>query len=93
MAMYTLTARKGAPDRIELRYAQTDDQDTVAQTPIGPLVGTWLEVTEIIKYGTSGSYEIEIKKVSDGSILFEYSNSSIVNWRSGASFVMPKWGI
>ena len=93
MPMYTLTTRKGTPDRLELRYAETDDQDTVAQTPLEPLIGTWLEVTEIIEYGTSGSYEIEIKKVSDGSVLFEYSNPSIINWRPDASFVRPKWGI
>ncbi len=93
MPMYTLTARKGNPDRLELRYAETDSQVTLAQTAIAPLVDTWLEVTETIKYGVSGTYEIEIKKVSDDSVLFSYANTSIVNWRPGGSFVRPKWGI
>jgi len=93
MPMYTLTTRKGSPDRLELRYAETDNQSTLATTALDALIDTWLEVTETIKYGTSGTYDIEIKKVSDGSVLFEYSNPSIINWKPNASFVRPKWGI
>ena len=93
MPMYTLTTRKSSPDRLELRYAETNSQVTLKKTDLAPLIGTWLEVTEKIKYGTSGTYEIEIKKVNDGSTLFSYSNNSIINWRDGASFVRPKWGI
>ncbi len=93
MPMYTLTTRKGSPDKLQLRYAETDDQDTISETELGPFIDNWVEVTETIKYGTSGTYEIEIKKVSDGAILFEYSNPSIINWRPGATFVRPKWGI
>ena len=93
MPMYTLTARKGSPDRLELRYAETDTQVTLAQTDLLPLIDTWLEVTETIEYGTSGIYNIEIKKVSGNTILFAYSNNNIVNWRPGADFVRPKWGI
>ena len=93
MPMYTLTTRKGSPDKLQLRYAETDSQITIAQTELAPLINTWLDVTETIKYGTSGTYEIEIKKVSDGTVLFEYSNSSIINWRPNATFVRPKWGI
>lgn len=39
------------------------------------------------------TYDIEIKQVSDGSVLFAYSNNNIVNWRPDADFVKPKWGI
>lgn len=91
--MFTLTARKGNPDTLELRYAETDDQITLEETNLEPLIGNWLEVTETILYGSSGTYEIEIKKVSDGSVLFSYANMSIINWRPGADFVRPKWGI
>ena len=93
MPMYTLTARKASPDRIELRYAETDTQITLQQTDLTPFKGTWLEVTETIKYGTSGTYAIEIKKVDDGSVLFNYSDNNIINWRADADFVRPKWGI
>jgi hypothetical protein len=93
MPMYTLTARKSNPDRLELRYAETDSQITLAQTDLLPLVDTWLEVTERIEYGISGTYDIEIKRVSDNTILFSYANNNIVNWRPEANFVRPKWGI
>ena len=93
MPMYTLTTRKSSPDRLELRYAETDTQVTLAQTELAPLIDVWLEVTETISYGVNGTYEIDIKRVSDDSILFEYTNNSIVNWRPNADFVRPKWGI
>lgn len=93
MPMYTLTTRKGSPDRLELRYAETDKQVTLAQTELAPLVDVWLEVTETIQYGITGTYDLNIKRVDDQSILFQHSDNSIVNWRPGASFVRPKWGI
>jgi len=93
MPMYTLTTRKGSPDKLQLRYAETDDQNTLSETNLDPLIDAWLEVTETIKYGTSGTYEIKIKKVGDDSVVFEYSNASIINWRPEAAFVRPKWGI
>jgi len=93
MPMYTLTTRKGNPDRLELRYAETSTQVTLAQTSLAPLVGTWLEVTETIIYGIEGTYDLTIKRIADNETLFSYSNNSIVNWRPGATFVRPKWGI
>ena len=93
MPMYTLTTRKGNPDRIELRYAETDTQITLTQSDLAPFIDTWLEVTEIIKYSENGNYSIEIKKVDDNSVLLSYTNSNIINWRPEADFVRPKWGI
>jgi len=93
MPMYTLTTRKGNPDKLELRYAETDSQVTLTKTDLTPFIGTWLEVTEKIVYGTSGTYEITIKRGSDETVLFSYSTNSIINWRPGAEFVRPKWGI
>jgi hypothetical protein len=93
MPMYTLTTRKSSPDRLELRYAETDTQVTLAQTELAPLIDVWMEVTETISYGVSGTYDITIKRVSDDSVLFEYSNNDIINWRPNADFVRPKWGI
>lgn len=96
--MYTLTARKSTPDRLELRYAEASSQTTLTQTDLAPFKGVWVEVTEIIKYGTntnpdSGTYSITIKKVSDNTTLFSYSDNSIKNWQTDADFVRPKWGI
>jgi len=93
MPMYTLTTRKGSKDKLELRYAETNSQITLKDTDLTPFKGTWVEVTETITYGLEGTYAIEIKKVSDGTTMFNYSNNAIVNWRVGADFVRPKWGI
>lgn len=91
--MYTLTTRKGTPDRFQLLYAKTDDSDLLLETDLAPFIDTWVEVSEVITYGVSGKYQIEIKRVSDQQTLFEYSNESIINWRPNAEFVRPKWGI
>lgn len=93
MPMYTLTTRKGNPDQLELRYAETDKQVTLIKTDLEPFINTWLEVTETIEYGESGAYEIIIKRLTDETILFSYADESIVNWRPEADFVRPKWGI
>jgi len=93
MPMYTLTTRKGNPDRLELRYAETDAQITLTDTILDPFIGSWLQVTETITYGSDGFYEIKIDRVSDGSNVFYYAASSMNNWRPGADFVRPKWGI
>lgn len=93
MPMYTLTTRKSNPNRLELRYAETDSQITLAQEPIASFLGHWLQAKETIQYGSYGSYSIVISKVSDSTVLFNYTNDSIVNWRTGADFVRPKWGI
>jgi len=93
MPMYTLTTRKGNPDRLELRYAETDKQVTLSRTDLAPFIDTWLEVTETILYGAEGTYDIEIRNLSDDSVLFSHTEESIINWRSGAEFVRPKWGI
>ncbi len=93
LPMYTLTARKASPDRMELRFASTGSQSTLTQVPLEPFYGEWVEVTETITYGNDGTYALEIKKVSDGEILMEYSNNDIQNWRPGVEFARPKWGI
>ncbi|MDB4108510.1 T9SS type A sorting domain-containing protein [Flavobacteriaceae bacterium] len=93
MPMYTLTTRKGSPDKIQIRYAETDAQVTLYETELSPFIGTWLEVIETITYDTKGTYSIEIKSASDDSVLLNYFNNDIINWRNGASFVRPKWGI
>lgn len=93
LPMYTLTTRKSNPDRLELRYANTDGQETLEQTPLEPFIGEWVEVTEVISYGNFGSYELSIVRLSDNVELFSFNDFLIANWRPGTEFVRPKWGI
>lgn len=91
--MITLTARKATPDRLELRYTPTNNQNTIQTLNLDLLRGHWLDVTETIHFSNSGTYALTIKKVSDNSILLNYTNDNIDMWQDGASFARPKWGI
>ena len=91
--LYSITLRKGNPDKLELRHAKMASQTTIKKTDLSPFKGTWVEVTEVIDFGSNKSYSIEIKRISDGSCLFSYTNSNISNWQEDAEFARPKWGI
>ena len=93
MPMYTLTLRKGTPDRLELRYAETDSQVTLDQTALAPFINQWISVEETIDFRTSGAYNIVLKVSATEEVLFSYSNDAKINWRPEAEFVRPKWGI
>jgi hypothetical protein len=93
MPMYTLTARKGTPDKLELLYAEFGSSNKIAQIDLDDLLGNWVVVTENIKYANPGTYSIEIKKISDNSVLLNYTDSAVNNWRVGAQFIRPKWGV
>ena len=105
--IFTLTPRYGTPNKLELIYVQDQfsGTDKKAIVNLSDFEGIWVEVLEIIKLGTgtSGTFSITIKKVSDGTVLLSYSNNAIQTIRTDAtdpgspqvpnSFVRPKWGI
>ncbi|MEO9570438.1 MAG: T9SS type A sorting domain-containing protein [Polaribacter sp.] len=91
--MYTLTARKGTPDKLELRQTSTNDQETLKKINLSLIKGHWVEITEDITYGTNSNYSLKIERIDTKTLLFEYENSNIDNWQNGAEFVRPKWGI
>ena len=96
MPLITLTARKGTPDQLELRYAETYSQITLKKIDLEPLKGSWVEVTETVTYSEKeegGKYHIIINKVSDGEEILNYSNNNIRTWKTDADFIRPKWGI
>lgn len=93
MPMFTLTTRKSNPDRLELRYAETDQQITLKQTDLAPLINRWIEVQESIQYSSNGNYSIELTDALTQEVLFTYTNENSINWRPGAEFVRPKWGV
>jgi hypothetical protein len=61
--------------------------------PLAPFKGAWVKAEEHIIYKTAGAYSITIKRMSDDSVLLSYSNTNIDMWRSGTTFIRPKWGI
>jgi hypothetical protein len=93
MPLITFTARKGTPDKLELRYAETLTQETLKDVNLSLFKGVWVEATETITFGEQGKYQVSIKKVSDNTEIFAYSNNSIRMWKTDADFLRPKWGI
>ncbi len=93
MPLITLTLRKGNPDQLELRYAESTSQTTLDKVNLSPFKGNWVSVTETITYGESGKYAISMTKVDGGNELFSYTNTNIRTWKTDADFIRPKWGI
>jgi hypothetical protein len=93
--LFTLTARAGSPNSLQLIYvdASANAASTVQSANLSSFLGTWVEVTEQIKLGAAGTYSITIKRVSDGATLLTYSNNNILTIRSDNTFIRPKWGI
>lgn len=106
--LFTLTLRKmpNGVNKLELIYVKDAASGTTKyQNPDMSLFeGIWVEATETIKIGLQGTYAITIKKVSDGTVLMDYSNPNIQTIRmaytskngtnyAANSFIRPKWGI
>jgi hypothetical protein len=96
--IFTLTLRKGTPNKLELIYVKDDLSGTTkyANLNLSLFEGIWVEATETIKIAASGTYSITINRVDNGVALLNYSNSNIATIRLGAvdnSFIRPKWGI
>jgi Secretion system C-terminal sorting domain len=93
--LFTLTARKGSPNKLELIYVASSSSGTTkpAVVDLSLFEGRWVEVTEKIEIGAAGKYSISIKRVSDGTVLLSYYNPNIATIRPDNSFIRPKWGI
>jgi hypothetical protein len=106
--IFTLTPRYGTPNTMQLIYVidNKGSNDYKEEVNLSFFEGIWVEALETIKIGTgtSGTYSITIKKVSDGTVLLSYSNNAIQTIRTAAtdpattgkvdnSFIRPKWGI
>ncbi|MFC2116580.1 T9SS type A sorting domain-containing protein [Bacteroidota bacterium] len=93
MPLITLTARKGSPDKMQIRYAQILSQTTIHEVPLDPFMGSWVEVEELVTFGESGKYYLNINRISDSSNLMAFSHDNIRMWKTDARFLRPKWGI
>lgn len=93
--LITLTARKGNPDKLELRYAPTTSQSTLTTVNLSLLKGNWVEVIETVTYEetNNASYSISITNVDTGAEILNYSSDELRMWKTNADFIRPKWGI
>ncbi len=91
MPLITLTAR--STDKLQIRYAKYSSQETIHEVALSPFLGQWVEATERITFGENGTYSIDIKRISDGVSVLNYSNDDLRMWKTDADFLRPKWGI
>ncbi|WP_299438729.1 heparin lyase I family protein [uncultured Aquimarina sp.] len=95
MPLITLTARKGNPDKLELRYSSALDQNTLNSVPLDVFRGNWVEVTETVTYEEKGNAKFSMLIIDrkTGIEILNYSSSQLRMWKTNANFVRPKWGI
>lgn len=70
------------------------DLGKLTSVPLAPFKGAWVEA--YVKYTSSdnGSFEITLKRVSDGATLLSYSKTSGIDlWRTDGGHNRPKWGV
>ena len=95
--LFTITLRKmtNGSNQLEIIYVKDKASKMIKYQTVNMSLfeGTWVEATETIKVGLNGTYAITIKKVTDGTILMNYSNSNIQTIRADNSFIRPKWGM
>jgi hypothetical protein len=92
--MITISAYSGSPDVLRINTWNDAGVETIlANADLTPFKGTWVEADEHVYFNWTGTYSVTIKRVSDGAVLFSYTNNSIEMWRTGTTFVRPKWGI
>jgi hypothetical protein len=95
--LFTITLRKGTPNKLEVNYYDATLPNNVltklVNVNMSSFENVWVEATEIIKIGANGTYSMVIKRVSDNVVLVNYSDATIVSIRPDNTFLRPKWGI
>lgn len=91
MPLITLTAR--STNKMQVRYAEHLNQETIHEVALSPFLGQWVEAIERIAFGEEGTYSIVIKRLSDDATILSYENNSLRMWKTDADFLRPKWGI
>jgi len=55
--------------------------------------GKWLHINLEYTCGVNGSLHLQIRRKDNNQQLMDYKNDNILMWRTGNSFLRPKWGI
>ncbi len=65
----------------------------LAKLNLDEFLGEWVEATETVTFSGSGSYGLQIRRISDGKVLLEVSEDGLALWRDGSTGIRPKWGL
>ncbi len=100
LPVITLTCYTTSSDRKVLRLLHNDRTNPSATSAAvleevsqNDFLGQWVEAEERVKFGAHGTYDIIIKRMSDGKELLVYNSNDIDMWSTGTSGMRPKWGI
>jgi hypothetical protein len=94
--LITITPRSATPERLEIIYTAPtglSGSGTKATAPLANFKGQWIEAFERTLYSSNGTYQLTLRRASDGAVLLSYTNSNLNMWRGDATFNRPKWGI
>jgi hypothetical protein len=95
--LITITPRFGKPDKLQIIFSAPKNSSSksgvLTSVDLAPFKGTWVEVSEKVKFSHEGSYDIVIRRVSDDAILLEQHSPVLDLWRGTATFMRPKFGI
>ena len=100
--LFTITACtvKDGSQKLQLRYFDRSTRrfHILKEVDLNAFLGTWVSVTETMTLGTntgkSGTYSLEIRRVSDGKRLMEVNEEKGLDlWLTDCIGVRPKWGI
>jgi hypothetical protein len=95
--LITITPRFGKPDKLQIIFSAPKNSSSksgvLTAVDLAPFKGTWVEVSEKVKFSHQGSYDIVIRRVSDDAILLEQHSPVLDLWRGTATFMRPKFGI
>lgn len=92
--LLTITPRKGTPNKLQLIHGSGGGKyTTVVESDLAAMAGEWVKVKCKAVYAEdTGKLDMQIQLL-DGTEILSYSSDKIDMWRTGASFVRPKWGI
>lgn len=93
---FTCYNKGNGRETLEVRYddrTARQGQQTVAKAPLDEFKNEWVSVSERVKFGPSGTYEVTIRRVSDGKLLLHHKMADIDLWRTATTGMRPKWGI
>jgi len=94
--LISITPRYANPERLEIIYTAPTGlggSGTKATAPLANFKGQWIEAFERTLYTSNGTYELTLRRFSDGFVLLSYTNNNLNMWRGDATFNRPKWGI
>ena len=95
--LITITPRFGKPDKLQIIFSAPKNSSSksgvLTAVDLAPFKGTWVEVSEKVKFSHEGSYDIVLRRVSDDAVLLEQHSPVLDLWRGTATFMRPKFGI